>query len=155
MPPKPKLLGFKKPVSTDTHVAIAISPDRTGLILKVDSNKFKGRGTVLRARLREWGGEDDIRIRLMFGAAKLAERQNVLWKDNHDLSEVARKAAEAWRAVLKDNKLSHEIGTLIPYAAHSPTRDEKLADRVSRASEDDPLTKDLSKGKLKEWGIDG
>jgi hypothetical protein len=90
----------------------------------------------------------------MFGAAKLAERQNLLWKDDHDLSEVAHKAAEAWNAIMKDNKLLHGFGTLTPYSAHSPGNDEKPADRVSRASQDDPLTRDIGKGRTKEWGID-
>lgn len=148
-----KLLGFKRQ-SKDTHVAIAISPDRTGLILKVDSNVLKGRGTVLRMKLNR-ESESNIKIKLMFGAAKLAERQNQLWKDNHDLSQVALKAAEVWREILLDNKLSAELGTMIPFAPHSPGFDADQAQRVSRASEVDPLTKDMAKGRTKEWGVDG
>lgn len=151
--PLQKLLGFRKPKSKDTHVAIAINPDRTGLVLKIDSNVLKGRGTVLRLALKG-KSEKEIKTALMFGAASIAARQNELWKDQHDIKEVQLKAAEAWYAVLKDNKLIHGIGTLTPYSAYSPGNEDKPADRVSRASADDPLTRDMLKGKNKDWGLD-
>jgi hypothetical protein len=144
---------FLRPKSKDTHVAIAINSDRTGLVLKVDSNALKGRGTVLRLKL-ERKSEKEIKTALMFGAASLAMRQNELWKDNHDIKEVQLKAAEAWYAICKDNKLVHGLGTLVPYAAYSPGNEDKPADRVSRASADDPLTRDIIKGKNKDWGLD-
>lgn len=151
--PLHKLLGFRRPKSKDTHVAIAINPDRTGLVLKIDSNVLKGRGTILRLSLRG-KSEKEIKKALMFGAASIAQRQNELWRDDHDIKEVQLKAAEAWYAVLKDNKLIHGIGTLTPYSGYSPGNEAKPADRVSRASADDPLTRDLLKGKNKDWGID-
>lgn len=153
-PKKPsKLLGFRRPPNKDTHVAIAISPDKTGLILKVDSCVLKGRGTVLRMKLKG-KNEDEIKTALMFGASSIAQRQNTLWKDDHDLKEVALKAAEAWYAIQKDNKLLHGIGTMVPFAPHSPGNDAEIAQRVSRSSEADPLTKDMAKGKTREWGLD-
>lgn len=149
-----RLIGLR-PKSKDTHVAIAINPDKTGVILKVDSNVFKGRGTTLKLSLKKFGGEREIKNTLMFAAANLAERQNLLWKDEHDIREVALKAAEAWDMLSKDNLLLAEIGTLIPFAPHSPDNDPALAARVSRASTDDPLTRDLLKGKGKDWGVEG
>lgn len=149
-----RLIGLR-PKSRDTHVAIAINPDRTLLILKVDSNVFKGRGTTLKLKLKNFRSEDDVKVTLMFGAANLAERQNLLWKDEHDIKDVALKTAEAFKMVMKDNLLLAELGTLIPFSPHSPNNDSAQAARVSRASTDDPLTRDLLKGKGKDWGVDG
>jgi len=145
---------FLRPKSKDTHVAIAISQDRTSLVLKVDSNALKGRGSIQRFNLKSLGSETAIKRVLMISSAMLAQRQNELWKDNHDIKEVQLKTAEAWYAVLKDNKLMHGFGTLTPYSAYSPGNEDKPADRVSRASADDPLTRDLLKGKSKDWGLD-
>lgn len=147
-----RLVGIKQR-SKDTHVAIAINQDRTLVILKVDSNHLKGRGTTIKIKLKQLGDERSIKTHLMFAAAQLAERQNILWKDDHDIREVAMKAAEAWDMLMKDHKLLAEIGTLIPFSPHSPTRDPAQAARVSRASEDDPLTRDLLKGKGAKWGL--
>lgn len=152
--PLHKLLAFRKPKSKDTHVAIAISPDKTTLVLKVDSNVLKGRGSVQRFSLKKLGDERAIKRVLMISSAMLAQRQNELWKDNHDIKEVQLKAIEAWNAVLMDNKLMHGFGTMTPYSAYSPGNEDKPADRVSRASADDPLTRDLLKGKGKDWGLD-
>lgn len=145
---------FRKPKSKDTHVAIAISADRTNIILKVDSNVLKGRGSVQRFSLKKLGGEAAIKRVLMISSAMLAQRQNELWKDNHDIKEVQLKAIESWNAILKDNKLIHGFGTLTPYSAYSPGNEDKPADRVSRASADDPLTRDLLRGKGSDWGLD-
>lgn len=148
-----RLIGIK-PKSKDTHVAIAINRDKTGVILKVDSNVFKGRGTTLKLNLKKFRSERDIKNTLMFAAANLAERQNLLWKDEHNIREVALKTAEAWDMVMKDNLLLAELGTMVPFSPHSPVRDDPQAARVSRASTDDPLTRDLIKGKGKDWGVE-
>lgn len=150
---KRRLIGIK-PKSKDTHVAIAINPEKTGVILKVDSNVFKGRGTTLKLNLKKFANERAIKDTLMFAAANLAERQNLLWRDEHDVKEVALKTADAWDRLMKDNLLLSELGTLVPFSPHSPTRDAAQAARVSRASLDDPLTRDLLKGKGKDWGVD-
>lgn len=147
-----RLIGIK-PRSKDTHVAIAINNDRTLVILKVDSNSLKGRGTTIKVRLKDLGDERSIKNHLMFAAAQLAERQNILWKDEHDIREVAMKTAEAWNMMMKDHLLLAEIGTLVPFSPHSPDNDPAQAARVSRASEDDPLTRDILKGKGSKWGL--
>ena len=120
------------------------------LQVKVTSAVLAGRGTVY--TLHQAGKLSEIQRRqaVMKVAALMSVRQNELYGDNHDPEEVMRKADDALARLMKDARPVAAVGlftTFQPLGTDAPGK--KTSEIVSRMSEDDPLTRDLLKGK--DW----
>lgn len=114
----------------------------------VASAVLPGRGSIYTLENAAAQSEDQRRRSVAKVAAALAMRQNDLWGDRHDPAEVIRKADNCLATVLKTGRPIAALGvftTFAPLGANAPGK--KTSEIASRASEDDPFTRDFLRGK--------
>lgn len=118
----------------------------------VASSVLPGRGSIMTLENAARQNDEQRRKSVAKVAALLAIRQNQLWGDKHDPAEVIRKADDCLSRVLKDGRPVAAVGlftTFAPLGQDAPGK--KTKDIASRASEDDPFTKDFLRGK--DWEL--
>jgi hypothetical protein len=135
----------------DAGVMVRIAQRRphTGKMqVKVQSAVMTGRATVYTLHDAARLSEQKRRQAVMKVAAMIAVRQNELWGDNHDPEIVMRKADDAHVKLMRNNRPVAAIGLFTSFEPLSEKGPHKKTSEIaSRASEDDPLTKDWLKGK--------
>ena len=81
-------------------------------------------------------------------AAALAMRQNDLWGDRHNPEEVIRKADSCLDKVMRTGNPVAALGVFSTFRGREKGDiAKKTSEIASRASEDDPFTRDFLKGK--------
>lgn len=130
-------------------VKLGSKPPHVGkLQVQVASAVAPGRATIVTIENAAKMNENERRFAVGRAAAGAAMRLNVLYGDDLDASETIRKADEALYKLMKTARPVAAVGlftTFEPLKTDGPAK--KTSEVARRASEDDPLTKAVLRGK--------